>query len=344
MKNKVLENILEKNKVDALLIFSKQNRFWYSNFLNSSGYLYFSKKRQILFLDERYMTDVKGKTSNVEIVIVKDVIKDIATVINSLSDNRIGFEKEYTTLDFLEMFEKNINAELIPVSVREIRMIKDKNEIELLSTAAQIGDQSLKNIIHKIKPGITENEIEDYLFEEFKKLKADKIFPRAVITSGIRGALPHGKPTDKIIENNQFITIDFGCVYKGFCSDMTRTIKIGEPDKKLCDIYQVVKEAQQKGIEKVKPGVMASQIHQECFDHINQKGYGKYFLHQTGHGIGIEVHETPRIANYDNTILKEGMVFTIEPGIYISGLGGVRIEDMILVTGDGYKLLTTLKK
>ncbi|ATZ16342.1 Xaa-Pro aminopeptidase [Entomoplasma freundtii] len=339
---KIRQLILDNN-IDAILLTSKQNRYWATGFLNSSGYLYVDLKRAILFVDGRYKTDVINKAKDCEVFIVKNVFEDINQEINKFGIQSLGIESEYLTNNFIEMLQEKVQVPIIkPVSVRSLRMVKTKLELAKLAKAAEIGDKALIEVLRNFKLGKTEDELENEIFASFIKQKADKIFPRVVLVSGERGCLPHGKPTDKVIHEGELLTIDFGCVYDGYCSDMTRTVAIGEVSEELRKIYQIVKEAQAAGIRNAYPGITGAELHKIVWNVIDGYGYADYFVHQTGHGIGLEVHEAPRVASYDNTILEENMVVTIEPGIYIPGVGGVRIEDMVQVTKDGGKCLTKL--
>ncbi|AHF58010.1 M24 family metallopeptidase [Spiroplasma eriocheiris] len=340
MKNKIVTDLLVSNDLDAILITSKVNRYWYTNFPSSSGYLLITRTKAFLLLDGRYLTDAKTKVQNAEIIAIKDIFKDLKTLITAAEIKKLGFENEYLTYDFYLMYQENLGMSLIPTSVRQLRMVKTPEEINLLQHSAWITDQALQQVIDNFDVGMSEDDIENIIFTTFAKLGADKIYPRAIVTSGVRGSLPHGKPTTKPIMQGELVTIDFGCVYQGYYSDMTRTLAVGEISSQLQEIYEVVQTAQRLGVQAIAPGVKASDIHRICYDYINQKGYGEYFVHQTGHGVGLEVHEAPRIATYDNTPLQAGMVVTVDPGIYLPNVGGVRIEDDILVTTNGFEYLT----
>ena len=191
---------------------------------------------------------------------------------------------------------------------------------------------------------MTEREIGLELEFTMKKLGADALSFPSIIASGVRGALPHGQATDKIVSSGEMLTLDFGCVYEGYCSDMTRTIALGQPDDRMIEVYNVVLEAQEKALEAVKAGVTGAQLDKIARDIIKDNGYGEYFGHGLGHGVGRMVHEEPFISIRGDKPLREGMIITDEPGIYIPGIGGVRIEDLILVKEDGYELLSNSPK
>uniref|UniRef100_A0A2C9L540 Peptidase M24 domain-containing protein n=1 Tax=Biomphalaria glabrata TaxID=6526 RepID=A0A2C9L540_BIOGL len=204
---------------------------------------------------------------------------------------------------------------------------------------------ALEKVKPFIKEGISEKELDAKLEYEIRMLGAEKSSFDAIIASGYRGALPHGRASNKIIKNGELITFDFGAIYNGYCSDITRTLHVGEvTDPKLLEIEAVLIEAQRLGKLAVKPGVSTFEVDKVCRDYISEKGYGKYFTHSTGHGLGIEVHEAPGVSFNKSveTILEPGMVITVEPGIYIEGFGGIRIEDDILVTENGHEVLSSI--
>lgn len=224
----------------------------------------------------------------------------------------------------------------MPVSgvVEKLRLIKTESEIKILKEAADIADAAFKHILEFIRPGVTELEVSNEL--EFFMRKAGAISSSfdIIVASGYRSALPHGVASDKIIETGDFVTLDFGAYYKGYVSDITRTVAVGKPDDKLKEIYGIVLEAQLRGLAGIKPGMTGKEADALTRNFIAQKGYGENFGHSTGHGIGLEVHEGPALSIKSDTVLEPGMVVTVEPGIYIPGLGGVRIEDDTLITKD----------
>lgn len=350
-KQTQLEQYLQKHEVDGILFHSTVNRFWFSEFESSEGYLLFTKNESILYLDGRYITAGKKQAKNVTHVLEMttnnsggffDILKD------DLNRNKVkvlAFESDYLTYLTYQNLAANLsNVNLKPVDFTELRVIKTNGEINALKQACAIGDIAINNVIKTIKPGMTERQVEQIIINSFIEAGADKPCFDTIVASGWRGALPHGRATDKIIENNELITIDFGCIYKGYCSDTTRTIGLGKPSDKMLEIFNVVYNAQKLGIEAIKPGVTTATIDKICRDYITSKGYGQYFTHSTGHGVGIEIHEFPRVSPFCNVPLAPGMIITVEPGIYIPDVGGVRIEDDIFVTDSGYELLTEAKR
>lgn len=343
MNNKkiIIEKIIKENKLDAVLLYSFENRFWYSDFISSLGYLLITTDQAKLLVDGRYITEAKKEAKNVTVENFSNIFASLADFFNKNQIKSVGFESDYVFYGQLQDWRKMLpNINFVPLNVRELRMIKDSNEISRIKRACEIGDLAFQEVLKNVKAGIKEKELEAIIIDVFNKNGATKPSFESIIASGIRSSMPHGKASEKLIEDNEIITCDFGCVYQGFCSDMTRTFAFGKIDQKLVEIHSIVKEAQIQGIKAIKPGIKIGDIDKICRDYISLKGFGEYFNHGTGHGLGIEIHEAPWVVKNSQTILKPGMVITVEPGIYIPAFGGVRIEDDILVTEQGYEILT----
>lgn len=340
-KKTIIEQIIDENKLDAVLFYSFENRFWYSDFISTLGYLLITKKEAKLLVDGRYITEAKNTAKNVTVANFTNIFQSLTEICEKAQITNIGFEADYITYGQLQDWKKMLpKINFIPLNIRELRMVKDQEEIQRIQKACEIGDLAFQDILKNVKSGMTERELEAIILNSFSKNGATKASFETIIASGLRSAMPHGKASDKVINDNEIITCDFGCVYQGFCSDMTRTFALGEIDPKLIEIHNIVAQAQMNGIKAVKPGIKIGEIDKICRDYITEKGYGQYFAHGTGHGLGIEIHEAPWVIKNEETILKSGMVITVEPGIYIPELGGVRIEDDILVTENGYEILT----
>lgn len=345
MNFSALESTLKKNKLDVIISKSQQTRIWCAKISVSAGFLFLEQKERNLFVDGRYIEMARKHSQNVEVHLSGN--NGLQDFIKNKTYKRIGIEEEYLTIGELELLKSWFpKAIFINVKAKELRIIKTEEEINNIQKACEITLNSLNSIKKFIKPGVTEKEIARKLNFEFSKNGADKNSFDTIVVSGARGALPHGKPSDKKLEKNELVTIDSGVFYKGYSSDITRTFVVGKTaDKKLLEIMQIVKEAQTLGIEAIRPGINSSDIDKICRDYITEKGYGKYFVHGTGHGLGIDVHEVPNVVSSETrgSILEPGMVITVEPGIYIENLGGVRIEDDILVTKDSYKILSKIQ-
>ncbi|MBN3556086.1 aminopeptidase P family protein [Fictibacillus nanhaiensis] len=336
--------------IDALLITSSSNRFYLSGFKGSSGVLLITKDEAVLITDFRYKTQAAEQAEGYRVVMHTDPIpQEVAKLTKELSVRKLGFEQDHVTYSTYRTYETHlddINTELVAVSgiVEKLRLIKDESEIKIVKDAASIADAAFSHIIDYIRPGLTEREVSNELEFFMRKNGAISSSFDIIVASGYRSALPHGVASDKKIETGELVTLDFGAYYKGYCSDITRTVAIGNVSDELKEIYQVVYDAQMLGMKGIKPGMTGKDADALTRDYIASKGYGDYFGHSTGHGIGLDVHEAPALSMKSDTILEPGMLVTVEPGIYISGLGGVRIEDDALITKDGNESLTHATK
>jgi len=331
--------------VDAALITSPQNRFYLSGFTGSTATLVITSKKAWILTDSRYITQVKSECPLFELVEVKGKYTDF---IKNLLGTKvvIGFEGSDVTFDWYDSFTRALGDYTFKrLDLSHLRDVKDAHEVAIMKEAGKIAIQALQNTLPQIKSGMTERQAELILVTEMKKLGATKESFDTIVASGVRGALPHGHASDKVIHEGEFITFDFGCIYQGYCSDITRTVVLGTPkDSQLVDIYEIVREAQQRAVDAIRPGLKGSDVDKVARDYIASKGYGAYFGHGTGHGLGILVHEYPSVSPAGDTVLAPGHVVTVEPGIYIEGLGGVRIEDDVLVTADGHEVLNGFTK
>lgn len=340
-QNQMVNKIILDNELDAILFYSTENRFWYSDFISTLGYLLVTKKDSYLFVDGRYYTEAKIKAKNVIVKRFNNIYQELDNILRELNIKNLGFESNFVTVAQVQEWENKLDyINFQPYNFHELRMVKNSQEIERIAKACEITDLAFQDILKNVKPGMSEKDLETIILNSFSKNGATKASFDTIVASGSRSSMPHGKASEKIISNNEIITCDFGCVYQGFCSDMTRTFALGTIDSELVKIHEIVSSAQMAGIKAVKPGIKIGEIDKICRDYITEKGYGQYFGHGTGHGLGIEIHEAPWVINKEETILAPGMVITVEPGIYIPELGGVRIEDDILVTNSGYEILT----
>lgn len=331
----------------GLILFKKENIFYISKFTGSKSIVFLTANKKYIFLQDKYLTQAREQCKDFEIISTKNI--NVMEIISNLSlqssINEIYFEEEsISLLQYCEL--KKLNLALIPgdTLLTEMRIIKSQDELNLISSSCKIVDNAISSVIEKIKLPMTEKQLSLLLEIEAKKLGADSI-DFLIISSGKRGAIPHGRPSEKKLALNEFITIDFGVIYKGYHSDITRTFALGNNiDKELLKIYNIVNKAQNLGLSLVKEGVSTKYIDTEVRKFIKKHGYEKFFIHGLGHGVGIEGHELPYLNEKEEYILKENMVITIEPGIYIQDIGGVRIEDTVIVTKDGYINLTPSSK
>ncbi len=340
-----IKKLLNYDEFGAHLITSPQNLYYFSGFTGGEGALFIDKENKVLLTDSRYTVQAKEEAKDFDILDTAET--PLSDFLKRFPKKIIGFEDGFVTFkEFLGLKKAAEEHALIPVSdkISAIRMLKDKNEIKLISTAASIADRAFSYILDKIKPGKTEREIsldlEYFMFKE----GANGLSFETISASGVRSAMPHGVATDKVIEKGDFLTLDFGCKYKGYCSDMTRTVVIGKATDKQKEIYNTVLGAQKCALSEISAGALAKVVDSAARNYIKDKGYGKYFGHGLGHSLGLDVHEKPSCSPKSEDILTENMLMTVEPGIYIEDFGGVRIEDLVVVKNEGFINLTKSTK
>lgn len=342
-----LVKALNSQNLDGLLITNNYNLRYMTGFTGTSGVAVVSQKEAVFITDFRYTEQASKQITGYRIVEHKGtIIEEIAAVVKELGIKSLGFEKDVVSYSMYETYSKVIPVDLVGVTdlIEKIRLVKTEDELKTIKAACQIADETFEHIIQFIKPGKTELEVSNELEFYMRKLGATSSSFDTIVASGVRSALPHGVATDKIIEKGDFVTLDYGALYNGYISDMTRTVAVGEPSEQLKEIYQIVLEAELLGLEKFKPGMTGKEADAICRDYIKEHGYGDAFGHSTGHGIGLEVHEGPGLSFRSNITLEPGMVVTCEPGIYLPGVGGVRIEDDTLITETGNEKLTHAPK
>lgn len=340
MRLQKLENSLDDLQIDAVLIRDSYNRRYLSGFTGSNAYLYISKNTKKLLTDFRYTEQANKQSPDFDIIDYTKIglLKILNDIIDKDNAKTIGFEDETISYKEFITYEKGLkNVELLPMgdTVEKIRMIKDEEELRCIQKAASIGDLAYEHILKFVKPGVTEKEVALEIETCMKKNGAENLSFDTIVASGLNSSKPHAEPSDKKIEEGDFVTLDFGCIYKGYCSDMTRTFVLGKASEKQKEIYNIVLEAQLKAIEAVKAGCVGKDIDKIARDIITDKGYGDNFGHGLGHSVGLFIHEEPRFSYSDENVFTENMVVTVEPGIYVPGFGGVRIEDLVCVTKDG---------
>jgi Xaa-Pro aminopeptidase len=329
--------------IDGLLITSSYNRTYMTNFTGSAGVVLISADKALFITDFRYVEQAQKQAAGYEIVQhVGPISEEVAEQVKALGIQKLGFEQDALTYGEFKVYEEKVGTEFVPTSglIEKLRLIKTDSEIKILKDAAQIADAAFQHILSFIRPGISELEVSNELEFFMRKQGATSSSFDTIVASGKRSALPHGVASEKLIEKGDFVTLDFGAYYKGYCSDITRTIAVGEPSPELKRIYDIVLEAQLRGVNGIKAGMTGREADALTRDYIAENGYGEAFGHSTGHGIGLEIHEGPALSVRSDMVLEPGMVVTVEPGIYVPNLGGVRIEDDILITKDGNEILT----
>lgn len=343
-----LRKVMQEQHLPAVLITNAYNRTYVSGFTGSSGYVLITLDRAILLTDFRYMTQAPQQAKLFEVVEHKVKVMDaVIELLNQQGITQLGFEQgDVSYGDFLSYQAALPGIELLPTAklVEGIRMVKDDAELQIMQEAADLADQTFSHILSYIKPGVKELDIALEIEMFIRKNGGTSTSFETIVASGERSALPHGKASDRVLQINEFVKLDFGAYYKGYCSDITRTVMLGKPTDKHKEIYDIVLEAQLHCLANLKPGIAGREGDAFARDVIVKHGYGDYFGHGTGHGLGMEVHESPRLSKTEDTILTPGMVVTVEPGIYLPGFGGVRIEDDAVITDTGIKILTNSTK
>lgn len=347
MKLQKLRQALKDQNVAALLITNPHSRRYMTGFTGTAGAALISEDKAFFVTDFRYTEQANAQIEGFEIIEQTATLVDaLAEVIKAQGYETIGFEKDAVTYAEFERYSEAFEAKLVPTSglIEKIRLIKSDDEITIIKQACQIADEAYEHILSFIKPGLTELEVSNELESFMRSKGATSSSFDIIVASGTRSALPHGVATSKVIETGDFVTLDFGAYYNGYVSDVTRTVAVGQPSDQLKEIYQVVLDSQLLALENIKPGMTGIEADAIARDYIASKGYGKAFGHSLGHGIGLEVHEGPGLSSRSDVVLEPGMVITIEPGIYLPGIGGVRIEDDALVTENGVEKLTHTSK
>lgn len=334
--------------VDAMMITSDPSEFYAIGF-HGEGILLVTPQESFYFTDSRYIESA-GKQVTGAAVSMTDRDRNYKSMVQEVIDRcgirKLGFEEEYMSVVAHDGWREALTAALVPAQklVNTLRSGKDEEEIALMVKAQEITDRAFDEIVKFIKPGMTEREIAAKLVYDMLRFGAQRMSFDPIVVTGANGSLPHGIPGDTKVERGSFITMDFGCVYGGYCSDMTRTIAVGEPTEEMKKVYHVVLEAQLAGIAAARAGVTGKSIDAAARAVIEAAGYGPYFGHGYGHSVGLEVHESPNANTRDETPMPVGAAVSAEPGIYLPGKFGVRIEDVTIMTEDGCIVITKSPK
>jgi Xaa-Pro aminopeptidase len=334
-----IKNKISELGLDGIYVTNLTNVKYLTGFSGSAGQVLILPNSQHFFTDSRYQEQSKNQVKDYQISIIDGgYIKTIENNKLLNSDLKIGFESNHIVFSLFNIINKTFTSvKFEPTSeiVETVASVKDMSEIELLKSAIEITDVVFETIIKEMKVGKTEKEIAAKMSYLFKINGGDGDSFDTIVASGANSALPHAEPSEKLLENGDFVVMDFGALYQGYHADMTRTVVIGKATDKHKEIYHTVLNSQLEGIKYARAGMTGAELDKICRDYITEKGYGKEFSHSTGHGIGLEVHTSPRIFNGNNVPLEENNVVTIEPGIYIPNFGGVRVEDDVWIQKDG---------
>jgi Xaa-Pro aminopeptidase len=343
-----LRKTLPQHDLDAILISQPDNRRYLSGFTGSAGWLIISAGRAILSTDFRYYEQVARQSPAFELAKIKTKFADLLPgIVSDLGVKRLGFESQNLTVDDLYTLSQAAgDVEFVPLkdTVETLRAVKDGDEIDALRRSAALTDDAFAHLLDVIRPGMTELEAAWEIESAMRTRGASKVAFDLIVAAGPNGALPHARPGDHPIQPGEPVVVDIGCVVDGYCSDMTRTFCLGEPSAKYLEVWEIVLQAQQAAKEVIGAGVTGVQADAAARDVIVEAGYGEYFGHSLGHGVGLAVHEGPRAGRLSKDILEPGMSLTVEPGIYLPGEFGVRLEDLVLIDGTGIEILSNTPK
>jgi len=349
-----LQDSLPSNRLDGLLVTHLPNIRYLCGFTGSAGALLISDKKNMFFTDGRYRTQARAEVQGCTVVVSKkgplvacaDWLR--ASKSRSRMRRRIGIESEHFTVAertrLAAILPRDSLLRPAPALIERSRMVKDVEEIAQIRSAVLLGADLFDIILKTIRPGVRESEVAAELEYAARKAGAEGMSFPTIIAGGTRSSLPHGRASEAAISSRGFVVCDFGVILAGYCSDMTRTVYVGRPTDEAGRIYEAVRQAQQAAIEAVRPGITVGEVDRAARKLLKKSNLDRYFTHSTGHGVGLEIHEPPRIATGHAEILRPGMVITIEPGVYIPGKFGVRIEDMVVVTERGCQVLTPTSK
>ncbi len=348
MESEYWKELQQTKDVDAVLVSSPANIRYLSGFAGTESYLYLSGNRKVILTDSRYTLQAGKESGGLEVRTISgrrgygELLREL---LKEDGAERLGFEDGsmlYGTVRKLQEEGGLPEKGWIPLgeALSRLRMKKSKEEIERIARAEQIGDEAFSYILGELTPGVTELGIAAGL-EYYMRTHGgeDKSFD-TIAAFGLHSAMPHAVPTEKKLEAGELVTLDFGCKYRGYCSDMTRTVVLGKAGDKQREIYRIVLEAQQAALFGLRAGITGAEADRMARKVIERAGYGEYFGHGLGHSVGLEIHERPALSSRDETILEPGMTVTVEPGIYVPGVGGVRIEDLVVITKTGCRNLT----
>ena len=348
---KKIAGVLENQGLDAVLLTCEANRFYASGFHSSGtdGVAIVTRNHSYYFTDSRYTEAAARHVRDAEIR-ETDREHPYSALINEVIEKehitRMGYEDEYMTAADFHRFSEKLHCELVPATelLWTLRAVKDQAELECMIQAQRIAEKALEDILSEIRPGVTEKEIAALLLYKMLHYGAeDKSFD-PIVVSGANGSLPHGVPSEKPIQAGEFVTMDFGCKFGGYCSDMTRTVAVGRVTEEMENVYNTVLKAQLAGIAAAKAGVTGAAVDGAARRVITDAGYGPYFGHSFGHSVGVEIHENPNATPSNSKPLPAGAVISAEPGIYLPGKLGVRIEDVIVITEQGCQDITLAPK
>jgi Xaa-Pro aminopeptidase len=345
-QHKVRQRLHQEN-LDALLVTSRPNIRYLTGFTGSSAQLLITESETLFITDSRYLAQAEQQITGRVVKVEESYLKTVGETVQEARLKRVGFESAHVTHQQLNELFQQVDGTLMfmPASelVESLRVVKESEEVEAIRRAVRVTSDVFEGFIEEIKPGVRERDLASELEYRLRQRGAEKMSFDTIIASGERSALPHGVASDKRIDKG-FVVCDFGIVLDGYCSDMTRTVYVGNPDGQARDIYDTVLSAQLNCEQQMRSGMESRAIDALTRDVIIARGYGQQYGHSTGHGVGLEVHEAPRLSKTANGVVPASAVVTVEPGVYLPGWGGVRIEDVVVVTETGCEVLTPTPK
>ena len=346
-----LKSSLAPNIDAAIILDSANKRYLTGVNTDDAGTLIINKNSAHFIIDSRYIEVVERSVAkDINVILQKELYSQIAEIFSEQNIKSYSLEIQKTSISIAEKLKKEIKNAVLDLTydvgeaISELRSVKDQTELELIKTAQKITDDAFEYILTKIKDGKTEKELALELEFYMRSHGADGVSFNIIFIGGANTSMPHGVPSDYSLKHGDLITMDFGADFNGYKSDMTRTVALGDVSDEQKKIYNIVLEAQEKAIEQIKEGIACSEIDKIARDVIKSYGYGECFGHALGHGVGLDIHESPNFSPKCDTLLKEGMILSVEPGIYLHGKFGVRIEDLVYVTKNGAINLTKSKK
>ncbi len=336
-------------KVDTYLILSDENRFYFTGFHSTFGCVILTEKEKFFLTDPRYASEARKLVTGFDVVTTSGLAlyDDVVKILKKVNAKVVGFEDEYVTIAAFKKLKTALDGfTLKPASedIIEKRAVKTEEEVEKVAAAEALTQKALTKTLSYLKVGVTEKEISNELTYQMLALGAEGLAFDNIVCFGANSANPHHKPSNKKLEKNDIVLFDIGAKLNGYCGDMTRTFSLGTPMEKLAEIHKIVFDAQAYALSNIKAGMTGREAHLLASEYIAANGYGNEFTHSLGHGIGVEVHEAPYLSLRAETELKENMIVSVEPGIYLDGLGGVRIEDLVVIKKDGLVNLTNFDK
>ena len=332
--------------LDAILLSSRPNVTYVSGYTGSDALAVYTESRIALFVDSRN-TIQAHEEAKAEVIEIKKRWEDIYEYLRSMGISTLGIDSDVMDVDtFLQLKDLFKDIEMTPLGgrLKYLRAVKDPGELSLITGAVRISETALQAVLSQGIVGRRESDVALDIECEMRRLGASGPSFETIVASGPRATMPHGAASEKVIRERESVVIDYGCVYRGYCSDQTITVCTGDPGDDFMDAYQHVFKAQSLGIEALGPGVKTASVDRRSREHLDSAGYGTYFGHSLGHGVGMEVHEMPTLSPISKDTLEEGMVVTIEPGVYIPGKFGIRLEDMFVITDNSCKRITNLDK